>query len=383
MDDASLWLATTLARPVSPKLCIELRDWQREPLLLRRAIRQALDGPHPADCPLSPQHLHAFSTLATTDRVDRALEWQSRSTQNHLLGLDHPLYPQNLRDLPDAPLVLYAVGDLKALDGPCIGIVGSRKASHHGTRNAFEFARRLAESGLAITSGLAIGIDAAAHRGALKATGITIAVAATDAARVYPRQHQALNQEVIDSGGLILHEFPLGTPVRPWCFPQRNRIISGLSHGVLVIEAALPSGTLTTARHALEQGREVMAIPGSITHREARGCHALIKDGAALVENPDDVLQCLSVDLRKSLAIDGKASLLHEPAQHQPATTTSQLSVEEKSILSNMTTENVSVDILLRATGLPIAQLSATLGTMELKRLIMPVAGGRYTRLKP
>ena len=383
MDDASLWLATTLARPVSPKLCIELRHWQPEPVSLRQAIVQALNGSRDPDCPLSPQHLQALSTAATAERVDRALAWQSRSTQNHLLGLDHPHYPHALRDLPDAPLMLYAVGDLQALDGPCLGIVGSRKASHHGMRNAFEFARRLAESGLAITSGLAVGIDAAAHRGALKATGITIAVAATDAARVYPRQHQALNQEIIDSGGLILHEFPLGSPVRPWCFPQRNRIISGLSHGVLVIEAALPSGTLTTARHALEQGREVMAIPGSITHREARGCHALIKDGAALVERPDDIVQCLGVELRKSLAVDAQASLLHEPPQPQPGKTTSPLSIEEKSILAKMTTENVSVDILLRATGLPIAQLSATLGTMELKGLIMSVTGGRYTRLKP
>ena len=383
MDDETLWLATTLACPVSPKLCFELRDWHREPAALRRALSKVFDsGPH-ADCPLSRQHLQAISTHHTIERVNRALEWQSNSSQHHLLGLDHPLYPRTLSELPDAPLVLYAIGNLKALDGPGLSIVGSRKASHHGTSNAFEFARQLAESGLAIISGLAVGIDAAAHRGALQSAGTTIAVAATSASRVYPKQHAALNQEIIDSGGLILHEFPLSAPIRPWCFPQRNRIISGLSHGVLVIEAALPSGTLTTARHALEQGREIMAIPGSIGHREARGCHALIKDGAALVETPDDVLHCLEAELRNSLDQSGQASLSLELAGQSPAVTTSQLSADEKIVLANMTTEYVSVDILQRATGLPIAQLSATLGTMELKRLIMPVTGGCYTRLKP
>ena len=219
-------------------------------------------------------------------------------------------------------------------------------------------------------------------RGALQASGTTIAVAATDASRVYPKQHQALNQEIIDNGGLILHEFPLGTPIRPWCFPQRNRIISGLSHGVLVIEAALPSGTLTTARHALEQGREIMAIPGSIAHREARGCHALIKDGAALVETPDDVLHCLGAELMHSLDQPEQASLLHELACPKPDKPNSLLTADEKIVLANMTTEYVSVDILQQATGLPIAQLSATLGTMELKHLIMSATGGRYTRLK-
>ena len=382
MDDETLWLATTLARPVSPKLCIELRNWHREPGALRQALQKAFDGEPQAECPLSRQHLHALPTANTAARVNQALEWQSSSSQHHLLGLDHPLYPRTLSELPDAPLLLYAVGELTALDGPGISIVGSRKASYHGTGHAFEFARRLAESGLSITSGLAVGIDAAAHRGALRASGITIAVAATDASRVYPKQHQALNQEIIDNGGLILHEFPLGTPVRPWCFPQRNRIISGLSHGVLVIEAALPSGTLTTARHALEQGREIMAIPGSIAHREARGCHALIKDGAALVETPDDVLHCLGAQLKHSLDQPEQASLLHELGCPTPGPMSSPLTADEKIVLANMTTEYVSVDILQRATGLPIAQLSATLGTMELKRLIMSATGGRYTRLK-
>jgi len=381
------WLSITLAQAtVSPRVCIALRDWHRDPTNLGQALRALLDpgGHHrDSDCPLSAEHLRHAASAATQQRVDEALEWQARSAQHHLVGLDHPAYPTLLRQIPDAPLLLYAIGNLAALDGPCLGMVGSRKASHHGLNTAALFAEQLAAAGIAICSGLAIGIDGAAHRGALAAKGLTIAVAATDAARIYPKQHQVLNQQIIDSGGLILHEFPFGTPVRPWCFPQRNRIISGLSHGILVIESALPSGTLTTARHALEQGREVMAIPGSIHHREAKGCHALIKDGAALVETPDDVLHCLGPALRAALADRSQASLQLENTPTPSETLETSLSTAEKSVLSHMTTESVSVDILLAATGLPIAQLSATLGTMELKRLIMPVSGGRYTRLTP
>jgi len=381
------WLALTLAQAVSPKLCSDLRNWHRDPSVLRQAVERIQSGNHDPDCPLTPNHLDAISHPKTADRISEALAWQSRSEQHHLLGLDHPLYPALLRELPEAPPILYAIGDLQALDGPCLGIVGSRKASHIGSRSAFQFASDLASAGLAITSGLAIGIDAAAHRGALNANGLTIAVAATDPAHVYPKQHRGLNQEIIDTGGLVIHEFPLGTPVRPWCFPQRNRIISGLAHGVLVVEAALPSGSLTTARHALEQGREVMALPGTIHHREARGCHALIKDGAALVENRDDVLSCLGAELWSSMTTKTtKTSIqtqLFEQSSHHPGTIAPTLSVDERSVLEQMTSEHISVDNLHQATGLPIAKLSATLGTMELKNLIMPVAGGRYTRVKP
>jgi DNA processing protein len=229
--------------------------------------------------------------LATPDwvGVDRDLEWLARPG-NHLLTLDDDRYPDLLRQIPDPPLALFVRGDPATLASPQIAIVGSRNPTEGGRRTARGFAVELAAAGLAVTSGLAVGIDAAAHEGALAARGVTLAVAGTGPDRLYPARHAALAERVVERGALV-SELPVGTAPLPGHFPRRNRIVSGLAAGTLVVEASLKSGSLITARLAAEQGREVFAIPGSIHNPLARGCHRLIRQGAKLVETVGDVLE--------------------------------------------------------------------------------------------
>ncbi len=217
-----------------------------------------------------------------------ALKWLEKDN-NHLITLADTHYPQSLLEIPDPPPVLYAKGDLSCLAMPAIAIVGSRNASVQGEDNAKEFAYALSEQGFCIISGMALGIDAAAHRGALKnKQGKTIAVVGTGLDIVYPAQHRELAHQIVDQG-LVISEFPIGTPSRPENFPRRNRMISGLSLGCLVVEANTKSGSLMTAKLAAEQGREVFAIPGSIHSPLSKGCHELIKQGAKLVDCIQDI----------------------------------------------------------------------------------------------
>ncbi|GIX31664.1 MAG: DNA processing protein DprA [Porticoccaceae bacterium] len=206
-----------------------------------------------------------------------------------ILPLTDPLYPSLLREIPDPPPWLFVRGRPEALSLPQIAIVGSRRASRFGLAQAERFAAQLAAGGFAITSGLAVGIDAAAHRGALR-TGVTVAVLGSGLARIYPRQHRELAEEIVAGGGALVAELPPEAPPLPHHFPRRNRILSGLALGVLVVEAAAQSGSLITARHALEQGREVFAVPGSLHNPLSRGCHRLIREGAVLVECAADLV---------------------------------------------------------------------------------------------
>ncbi|HMU65901.1 MAG TPA: DNA-processing protein DprA, partial [Cellvibrionaceae bacterium] len=223
-----------------------------------------------------------------TERVNRALDWCQRE-QVQLISINSDLYPAVLREIPKAPALIYLKGRPQALALPQLAMVGSRSPSPSGVSIAREFAQHLAAGGLAITSGLALGIDQAAHEGALAAEGMTIAVMATGIDQVYPRRNQALAERIVAAGGALITEFPIGTAPQAAFFPQRNRIISGLSAGVLVVEAAVKSGSLITARYALQHNREVFAIPGSIHNPLCRGCHALIKEGAVLTESVDDI----------------------------------------------------------------------------------------------
>lgn len=229
---------------------------------------------------------------AIRERVSLALNWLEQPG-HQLLMWDDPNYPALLAELPDAPPLLFVDGDANLLEQPQLAMVGSRRASRLGLDNATAFARSLAGGGFVITSGLALGIDGAAHQGALDVGGKTIAVLGTGLQRLYPRRHLGLAARIVEGGGALVSELPLDCPPQAANFPRRNRIISGLSLGVLVVEASPSSGSLITARLAAEQGREVYAIPGSIHHPGARGCHQLIRQGAALVENVDDILQAL------------------------------------------------------------------------------------------
>ncbi|MCL4148580.1 UNVERIFIED_CONTAM: hypothetical protein GTU68_049889, partial [Idotea baltica] len=232
-------------------------------------------------------------------------------------------------------------------------------------------AQELSESGITIVSGLALGVDAAAHQGALRGTGHTIAVAATGPERVYPRSHKQLAVNVRDNGAVIT-EFPVNNTLQPHCFPRRNRIISGVSLGVLVIEAALPSGTLTTAQHALRQGREVMAMPGSVHNPLTRGCHELIKSGAALVENTQDVLVCLQAELEREL-VQKNTNTDNKLAKMEPDTLT---------LLDCLGFDPVSIDTLVRRSGLDVGRVSGALTHLEISGVIVTDHGGRYIRCK-
>lgn len=282
-------------------------------------------------------------------------------------------YPPRLRELGDAPLALYLHGNRALLTSPQLAIVGSRNPTPTGAETAHAFAAALAASGLTIVSGLALGIDAAAHRGALAGTGATIAVMGTGLDRVYPARHRSLAHDIAQAGGLLISELPLGSPPRREHFPRRNRLISGMSAGVLVVEAAVQSGSLITARLANEQGREVFAIPGSIHSPLARGCHALIREGAKLVETAQDVLEELMplFALQAPTPIDEAGDVADSSAA---------LDGEEIKLLRAMAHDPVDVDTLGARSGLTSGVISSMLLRMELRGIVSACAGGKYVK---
>lgn len=254
-------------------------------------------------------------------------------------------------------------------------IVGTRHPTPSGALDARAFARDLAGRGLTIASGLALGIDAEAHQGALEARGLTLAVVGTGADRVYPARHRELAHAIVDGGGLIISEFPLGTPPHPGQFPRRNRLLAALGVGTLVVEAALKSGSLITARLAAELGREVFALPGSIHNPMARGCHALIRSGAKLVESSADILEELAPHL-PALPPSASPTVPTETAHRE-------LSEDHARLLAAMGFAPVSVDTLVERCGLTAAEVSSMLLILQLQGLIAPTTGGLYLRLPP
>ena len=309
--------------------------------------------------------------LAAPDeaRIDADLRWLETSGAV-LLPVTGPDYPPLLRESPGAPAVLFVRGDVRILSEPQLAMVGSRNPTAGGRSTAREFASFFARAGLTITSGLALGIDAACHEGALAADGPTIAVLGCGPDRIYPRNHEALADRIAATGAVI-SEFPPGTPPLRACFPQRNRIIAGLSHGTLVVEAAQQSGSLITARLAGEAGREVFAIPGSIHNPLARGCHQLIRQGAKLVEGPEDVLCELQISLSAQLV----ASAQNAP-DVMPA-----LDKEYKILLDALAFEPASVDSLIERTGMNSESIASMLLILELDGHVAPHPGGRYSRM--
>lgn len=293
------------------------------------------------------------------EEIGLALAWAEQA-DCHIVTLADAAYPQLLLQTADPPSLLYVRGDVGLLNLPSLAIVGSRNATPQGNKTAEDFAKALAGEGLCIVSGLALGIDAAAHRGALNGKGKTIAVIGTGADRLYPARNKALAMEIAEHGAII-SEFPLGTPALAPNFPRRNRIISGLARGVLVVEAAPQSGSLITARLAGEQGREVFAIPGSIHSPVARGCHQLIKQGAKLVESAADVMEELG---------------WQAPPNQQASTI-----LDDHPLLAALGHDPCTLDELAVRTELPTDQLLAQLLTLELDGRIAGLPGNRYQRL--
>jgi DNA processing protein len=314
---------------------------------------------------LPPQVLAALDSEAVARAVERALAW-AEQPGCAIVTLADPGYPRLLLEIGDPPALLYCRGRAELLNRPALAVVGSRNASAQGAANAEQFSRAFGEAGLAIVSGLAQGIDAAAHRGGLAAEGSTIAVLGTGADVVYPAAHAALAAEIAERG-LLVSEYPLGTKALAHNFPRRNRLISGLAQGCLVIEAALASGSLITARAAAEQGREVFAVPGSIHSPLSKGCHALIKSGAKLVESAEDVLTELAAFRRTGFASTRAAA----PAQ----------AADDEPLLACMGFDPVDVDSLCARAGMPAERVSAELLRLELAGRISALPGGLYQRL--
>ena len=324
------------------------------------------------------------------EAIERALAW-AQEPGNHILTLADDTYPHALLDIPDPPLLLYVKGALTLLQRPALAIVGARSSSAHGEANAEAFARHLASQGFTIVSGLAAGIDTAAHRGALgcstagEAQGAsTIAVIGTGIDRIYPSSNAALAREIAACGAIV-SEFALGTPPLPHNFPRRNRIIAGLTQGVLVVEAALNSGSLITARLATEIGREVFAIPGSIHSPLARGCHRLIRDGAKLVETAEDVVEELRGGLGDRLPVAARpaARSRRRAARDAPQPSTQvnlALDDEAARVLDAIAHEPVDLDTLAPRCGLTVDALYAILLPLELDGHITRLPGGRIQR---
>lgn len=332
----------------------------------------------------SPQQLFSESSSALTalglkDSLVQAIrnpDWAS--IEQDLRWLEQPghlavtltdaCYPRRLKEIADPPPILFIRGNPDVLAFPQIAIVGSRNPSHLGVETAIDFAKALAREGLVITSGLALGIDAAGHEGALQAGGYTVAVAGTGLDRVYPARHKALATEIVKHGAMI-SEFPPGTGAKADHFPRRNRIISGLCIGLLVVEAAKQSGSLITARMALEQNREVFAIPGSIHSPLARGCNALIREGAKLVETARDILEELNLYNQQD---ENDFTELRQTT----------LDLEQQTLLNLIMFGPTSIDSLVENTGLPVEVISSMLLVLELQGYVESVSGGCYTRIK-
>jgi DNA processing protein len=318
------------------------------------------------------------------EQLKLCLDWlrqPQNGVQHRISTLGDPLYPAALLDLPDPPIMLWMKGcerlmmRLQKHDPIALGIVGSRNPSPQGVANAEQFSRSLGEGDVLIVSGLALGIDAAAHRGALHTPSGTIAVVGTGLDRIYPARNADLARDIAQHG-LIISEYPLGTPPRAENFPKRNRLIAGLSRGVLVVEAAVKSGSLITARLALELGKEVMAVPGSIHSPQAKGCHQLIREGARLVESAQDVLEEIRFQpATQSRRIDSEREE-RAPAETQPTTTQH----AHQAVLDAMGYDPSTLDELCARTGEAAGQLQAKLLELELDGHVARLPGAQFQR---
>jgi DNA processing protein len=375
-DKLRSWLALVLAPGLGARRIARLSEHLDSALSLAEQDDSSLRA-----CGLSPATIQGLRN-PDQKRMQQCLDWLD-APNHYLISLDDEFYPPLLRHIDDPPVALFVVGRPEHLVRPQVAIVGSRNASPGGLDHARSFAETLARAGFAVTSGLAAGADAKAHEGSLDGDGITLAVIGTGPDRVYPARHKALAHRIIEHGALV-SPFPPGTEVRQGNFPARNRIISGMSLGTLVVEAGIRSGSLITARLASEQGREVFAIPGSVHNPLARGCHRLIREGAKLVETAEEVVEELA-PMAEELAESIQALLersegldLDKPGQSPHMDN----DPEYAKLLEAIGFEPAPVDEIIRRSELTTAAVSSMLLTMELDGRVVAHPGGRYSRTR-
>ncbi len=375
-----------------------LRSWLialRAPKLGRAAVLKALASGGISELFSSSSQLpvvsRAYLRNPDMELLRADTEWLDDG-RHCLLTFDNPDYPAVLKRIPDPPVALWLAGDVDLLWQPQIAIIGSRNPTRGGLDNAAAFARHLAKEGFVITSGMASGVDSAAHKAALNVSS-TIAVLGTGVDVVYPVTNRKLSAEIA-AAGLLVSEFPLGTTARPSHFPSRNRIISGLSLGVLVVEAGVKSGTLITTRLAVEQGREVFAIPGSIHNPMSKGCHRLIRDGAKLVETGADVIQelgAVAAELAQelhqrlqepSLKTELEATSVQVPESANQARLGLPDDPEYQKLWSNLSFDPQAVEKIIRLSGLTPQAVSSMLLVLELKGMVETHPGGAFSRLQ-
>jgi DNA processing protein len=358
------WLALASVAQCGPKTVLKLLKTFRTPEAILAASTEQL-----RTVQLKPRIIDALQQI-DWDKIDRCLAWVAQGRV--ILTLDHPDYPELLRQINAPPLVLFVWGQLSCLHAPQLAIVGSRHPSESGRENSYHFSFSLAQRGFTITSGLALGIDAAAHRGALAAGGKTVAVLGSGINHIYPRINHALAQQIIENGGALVSEFFPDIPAKATHFPQRNRIISGLSSGVLVVEAAFRSGSLLTAQSALEQNREVFAIPGCINNPMAKGCHRLIKQGAKLVEDVHDILE--EISYKDKSPLDATSSVRYP--QTFVAPDLNQLQDQDKKLVACIDFSATPIDLIINRSGLMTEQVLARLVSLEVQGYVRSVSGG-------
>lgn len=357
LDDALLWVALSLIPGLGGEGCRRLLARFGPPREIFAAAHSTLA------LEVKPEIAALIAAGPDQRNLASTRAWLE-SPGNRLVTLADEDYPRTLLEIPDPPPLLYLKGRPELLSAPALAIVGSRNATPQGIKNAETFARFLSDGGLCVVSGMALGIDGAAHRGALRGAASSIAVVGTGLDIVYPARHKDLAHELAEKGALV-SEFPLGTPSKAQNFPRRNRIISGLAQGCLVVEAAPQSGSLITARLAAEQGREVFAIPGSIHSPQSRGCHYLIKQGAKLVECAQDILDELRPPPAKAVAAAPDAA---------------EAAAEEPGFLRCLGFDPVGIDALVERSGLTSDSVCAILLLLELKGEVTALPGGLYQR---
>ncbi len=369
------WISLNMTPQIGPRAATKLLEKFGSAENVFHARRHELES-----LKLKPESIESILKREFHEKAEEELE-KVREIGGDVLNLDDGSYPFLLREISDPPITLYVKGDWQAcFDAPCVAIVGSRRCSTYGENASQMLARDLAANGICIISGLARGIDTAAHRGAIQAKGRTVAVMGTGIGQVYPKENAKLVDEILDLGGAVVSQFPLETPPIPENFPYRNRIISGLSLGVLIIEASERSGSLITARLAMEQNREVLAVPGNITSKNSFGTNYLIKSGAKLVQQWQDVVSELPSEISAAILppqIDQK----NQKEAKQPERVPADLNENERKIWQMLSAdEAMQIDVLLEASELSFGDLNAVLVSLDLRDLIRVLPGNCYAR---